>query len=363
MAHVTLCVDALGPQPGGIGRYTWELCKGLPSRLTKVSFFGRNQLLDDPARLLLGEPLPRRRNYVRRWRDKRTLLSSIVHGPNYFLPADADAGIITVHDLSVFRYPETHPVERVLAFEREFLQSLGRATHIITDTETVRGELIEMFGVKPGAVTAVSLGVDPLFRPILQNAIAPVLERWGIVPGNYGLCVSTLEPRKKISELLSAWRQLPKPIRNAYPLVLCGGEGWRNEQLRDQVQVGVAEGWLRHLGFVEEALLPQLYAGAALFVYPSIYEGFGLPPIEAMASGVPTIVSRHSCLPEVCGDAARYVDPDDEDGFVSALASALADDDWRTESIQLGFARARQFTWERCIEGTVEIYMKVASLV
>lgn len=362
MARVTLCVDALEPQPGGIGRYTWELCKGLASReRITIRFFGRNRLLDDPGRLLRGEPLPRPRNAARNWWDKRELRSSIVHGPNYFLPAFADSGIITVHDLSVFRYPETHPAERVLAFERAFLGSLSRAAHIITDTETVRLELIEMFAVRPDTVTAVSLGVDPSFRPRSREEVAPILRSWGLTPNRYGLCVSTLEPRKKISELLSAWRRLPKPIRDTYPLVLCGGAGWRNDSLHDQVENGVAEGWLRHLGFVEEALLPQLYAGAAVFVYPSTYEGFGLPPVEAMASGVPVMVSHHSCLPEVCGDAARYFDPNDADGFVSALAENLTDRACTAELVQRGLAQAGQFSWDRCVDGTVEVYQQVAS--
>lgn len=365
MMHVTLCVDALEPHPGGIGRYAWELCKGLPRRddVSSVRFFGRNRLLDDPGRLLRGGPLPRRRGAWRNWWDQRALRASIVHGPNYFLPAFADTGIITVHDLSVFRYPETHPVERVLAFEREFLGSLSRAAHVITDTETVRLELIEMFAVQPDTVTAVPLGVDTSFGPLSPEALAPALERWGLRPHRYGLCVSTLEPRKKISELLSAWRQLPRPVRDTYPLVLCGGAGWRNERLREQVNSGVVEGWLRHLGFVEEALLPRLYAGAALFVYPSIYEGFGLPPVEAMASGIPVMVSDRSCLPEVCGDAARFIDPDDADGFVSALSQNLADMDWRADSVRRGLARAREFSWDRCIDGTVEIYRKVAATV
>src|SRR3990170_2024556 len=198
MTHVTLCVDALDPQPSGIGRYTWELCKGLPNddRLSSVRFFGRGRLLDDPGRLLRGEPLPRRRNALRRWWDKRALRSSIVHGPNFFLPAWADTGVITIHDLSVFRYPETHPVERVMALEREFLNSLSRAAHVITDTETVRGELIEMFGVQANMVTAVPLGVESSFRPLSRAVVAPLLEHWGLGPKGDGLCVSTLEPRK-----------------------------------------------------------------------------------------------------------------------------------------------------------------------
>lgn len=365
MTRVTLCVDALTPQPGGIGRYTWELCKALPHRdeISELNFYGRNRLIDDPGRLLRGEKLGRRRTVLRRWWDKRGLRSSIVHGPNYFLPAFAETGIITVHDLSVFRFPETHPADRVRAFERNFLGSLSRAAHVITDTETVRRELIESFSVRPETVTAIALGVDPAFRPQSGEALAHALRGWGLAPNGYGLCVSTLEPRKKISELLTAWRSLPSAVREHYPLVLCGGAGWRNEDLRDQIENGVAEGWLRHLGFVDEKLLPLLYAGAALFVYPSMYEGFGLPPLEAMASGVPVMVSHHSCLPEVCGDAARYFDPDDAAGFVAAIRHNLADMQWQAESVKSGLSRAREYSWDRCIDGTVEIYLKVPSIV
>lgn len=364
MTRVTLCVDALEPKPGGIGRYTWELCKGLARRdsITSLRFFGRNRLIDDPHRLLRSERLPRP-NRLRNWWDKRSLRPSLIHGPNYFLPSFAQTGVITVHDLSVFRFPETHPPQRVAAFERLFLASLKRAAHVITDTETVRRELIEMFAVRPEVVTAIPLGVDQSFRPLPHEEVARALQDWGLIPKAYGLCVSTMEPRKKISELLSAWRGLPRGVRDTYPLVLCGGSGWRNDRLQEQVQDGVAEGWLIHLGFVEEGRLPALYAGAALFIYPSTYEGFGLPPIEAMASGVPVMVSHHSCLPEVCGDAARYFDPDDPDGFVAAVEQNLTDRIWHANSVQPGLDRARHYSWDRCIDGTVEIYLKVASAI
>ena len=129
-----------------------------------------------------------------------------------------------------------------------------------------------------------------------------------------------------------------------------------NQQIHDQVDLGVAEGWLRHLGHVEERQLPALYAGAKLFVYPSLYEGFGLPPIEAMASGVPVIVSDRSCLPEVCGSAARFVDPDNDNQFLNAIRFGLEDDQWREGAVRRGLERAACYTWDRCIEDTVKVY-------
>jgi glycosyltransferase involved in cell wall biosynthesis len=362
--RVTLCVDALEPQLGGIGRYTWELFKGLPARpeISRLYFFGRTRLLNDPQRLLREDPIERQRGIARafgKWRTSRVLKSTLVHGPNYILPTSASTGVITVHDLSVFRYPETHPPERVRAFERLFGSSLSRAAHVITDTETVRRELIDAFSVPRSSVTAIPLGVDPKFRPRDDVEVAMTIDRWGLEPGAYGLSVAAFEPRKKIAELIGAWRRLPARIRDRFPLVLAGGSGWRNDELHGEIASAAAEGWLKHLGFVDDAALPHLYAGARLFIYPSIYEGFGLPPVEAMASGTPVLVSNRSCLPEVGGEAARYVDPDDADQFTSALEECLEDEQWQAKMVQRGLDRAHQFTWKNCVSSTVAIYATV----
>ena len=356
-------MDALEPQLGGIGRYTWELCKGLERRsdIEDLRFYARNSLISDPALLLSAQyrhPPSRRWPFasLQRRRLERILGSHLVHGPNYFLPDGVERGVITAHDLSVFRFPETHPAERVRQFEQKFQSSVDRSAHVITDTETVRRELIDDFGLQPDRVTAVLLGVESKFRPRTAEDVQPQLSALGLQAGSYALCVSTLEPRKKIAELLTAWEALPRSLRDRVPLVLAGGAGWRNESLREAVDRGVAQGWLKHLGFVDEAAMPALYAGARLFIYPSIYEGFGLPPLEAMASGVQAMVSNRSCLPEVGGDAALYIDPDDILAFTRAIEEALDDENGRQTCVQRGLARAAEFTWARCIEGTVGVY-------
>jgi glycosyltransferase involved in cell wall biosynthesis len=360
---VTLVVDALGPQLSGIGRYVRELCRGMPREpgIQRVSFFANGRFIRNPEDLIHGETtkdrirLPR---WLRRRRVHGRLRDSLVHGPNYFLPPEAESGIITVHDLSVFRYPETHPAERVRQFERRFESSLRRAAHVITDSETVRSELIGEFSLSTSAVSAIALGVDRGFRPMGGSEVLPAIAEWGLEPGGYGLSVAAFEPRKKILELIGAWGRLPPQLRERHPLVLAGAPGWRNEELHKAISDARSEGWLKYLGYVDEPLLPKLYAGARLFVYPSIYEGFGLPPIEAMASGVPVLVANRSCLPEVCGDAAAYADPDDSPALASAIEQCLVDDEWRREAIVRGLERAARFTWDRCVSETVAVYRK-----
>jgi glycosyltransferase involved in cell wall biosynthesis len=358
---VTLVVDALGPQLSGIGRYVRELFGRLQCEpgIERVNFFANGQFIRNPEPLIYGGRthgrvrLPR---WLRRRRVHRRLRDSLIHGPNYFLPPEAENGIITVHDLSVFRYPETHPADRVKRFERQFESSLRRAAHVITDSETVRSELIEQFSLSASSVSAIALGVDSSFRPIDCRELLPAIAEWGLEPGGYGLSVAAFEPRKKILELIAAWSRLPPRLRERHPLVLAGAPGWRNEELHRAISNARSEGWLKYLGYVDEALLPKLYAGARLFVYPSIYEGFGLPPIEAMASGVPALVADRSCLPEVCGEAAAYVDPDDSTALTSAIQLCLEDEGWRREAAVRGLDRAAQFTWDGCVSETVSVY-------
>ncbi len=364
---VTLVVDSLGPQLSGIGRYTWELCKRIPGEpgIDTVDFYRNGRFVTDPAVLLEGSSSPRQRNllprFIRKRLSRRRLASSLVHGTNFFLPPDAERGIITVHDLSVLRFPETHPPERLKAFERQLERSIDRAVHVITDTETVRRELLAEFSLSEDKVSAIHLGVDSRYREHSTEELRPPLGQLGLTPQAYALCVSTLEPRKKIAQLLRAWGNLPDHLRKSTPLALAGGSGWLNDALLEQIREAAEQGWLIPLGFVPEPLLPALYAGARLFCYPSTYEGFGLPPLESMASGVPAVVANRSCLPEVCGDAVAYVDPDDVAGFEQTLEMALSDRQWREKARSRGIERAAQFSWAECAERTAQLYCASAT--
>ncbi|MDR7155055.1 alpha-1,3-rhamnosyl/mannosyltransferase [Sphingobium xenophagum] len=370
--RLILSVEALEPRLSGIGRYSWELAQRLPlmDDVEKIRFYRNGEWIVDPASLLVDRAGGPRRHIVYRWlrkhskwarnvRDASVMRSHLFHGPNYFLPPRGEGGVITVHDLSIFRYPETHPAARLRQFERYFRLSVERAAHIITDTETTRAEVASFLAIDPAMVTAVPLAASPDFHPRTDAAIAPTLARYDLMPQGYALCVSTVEPRKRIAELLFAWEKLPPSVRNRWPLMVTGGAGWLSDVVKERMIKGAREGWVRYLGFVPDADLPLLYAGAALFVYPSVYEGFGLPPVEAMASGVPVVVADASCLPEVTGGAAMLVAPEDIDAFASRLEQALVDDGWREQARTAGLRVASGYSWDRCARETMDVYRKL----
>ena len=361
---VTLSVEALSPQLSGIGRYTWELASHLPAHagVDAVRFYCNGEWVNDVAALLASDKPPKQSGLagmLPKWmRKPRVRSGEVFHGPNYFLPAFVENGIATVHDLSVFRFPETHPPKRLAHFEREFSQSLKRAAHLITDTETVRQEVIDYCHWPAEKITVVPLGVSPAFAPRSAQSIATVLAANDLSPGAYLLCVSTIEPRKKIDRLLAAYAGLAETVRSRYTLVLIGGQGWLSDALHDEIGRAKQQGWLHYLGFVPEVEMAAIYAGAKAFVFPSIYEGFGLPVIEAMASGVPVVTSNRSCMPEVSHGAALLVDPDDVDALRAAILRSLEDEPWRANAIAAGLVVAGNLTWDRCVQKTVNVYAK-----
>ncbi|MDI1297048.1 MAG: glycosyltransferase family 1 protein, partial [bacterium] len=181
-------------------------------------------------------------------------------------------------------------------------------------------------------------------------------DRYALRPQGYALCVSTVEPRKRIAELLHAWERLPLSVRQRWPLMVTGGNGWLSDTVQESMEKGARAGWVRYLGFVPDEDLPLLYAGAALFVYPSVYEGFGLPPVEAMASGVPVVVANASCMPEVTGGAAMLVSPENVEDFTQRLEQSLVDTAWRDRARNAGLAVAGGYSWDRCARETVALY-------
>jgi alpha-1,3-rhamnosyl/mannosyltransferase len=381
--RLILAVDAIFPPLAGIGRYAFELATRLPAlaQIGQVRYLGlfgwvpvprtTGAQAVAPALMASSSTANLRRRmaaqpwavslydaFSESWRGHllRRERGAVYHSPNYFLPPYAGPSVTTVHDLSIYRFPETHPAARRRLFDLAFERSLKRADAVITVSEAIRQELLATFAVAPDRVTAIHHGVDAAFRPRNAQDVQPVLSRHGLQAGGYTLSVATLEPRKKLDRLIDAYSRLPDALRRHYPLVLAGSAGWLNDRIREAIDRGRAEGWLRYLGYVPQDDLPRLYAGARALALISVYEGFGLPVLEAMASGIPVLTSNLSSLPEVAGGAALLVDPDDVPAVGDQLQRLLTDEPWRAGAIAAGLQRARQFTWESCVQRTVEVY-------
>ena len=270
--------------------------------------------------------------------------------------------MVTIHDLSTHTLASFHPPERVRFMHLEIEAALQRATLLLTDSEFTRQEVASYFHWPLERVRAVPLASAAEFYPRGTAEIAPVLNQYGLSPGAYCLYVGTIEPRKNIDRLLDAYALLPPAVRKAWPLILAGYRGWNSDALHARMRVAQAAGWLRYLDFVPAGHLPPLYAGARLFVFPSLYEGFGLPVLEAMASGVPVVCSTASSLPEVVGDAAATCDALDVDALSQLIAAGLQDEPWRMAATQKGLQRAARFSWQRCATDTIAAYQLALQL-
>ena len=280
----------------------------------------------------------------------------VYHEPNY-LPLRTDAPtVITVHDLSWIRYPEMHPAQRVTVMNRYFEKALYQASAVITDAEFVKQEIVDVFGIQPEKITAIPLGVESIFKPLSSNETRAVLSLHGLEHGRYFLTVGTLEPRKNLSVAIRAYSELPEAIRKRYPLVVIGMKGWHSAEIEKLITPLERAGYLRVLGYVSREDLATIMAGATSLIYPSIYEGFGLPPLEAMACGVPVICSNVSSLPEVVGDAGLLIDPSDEMGLRQKLMMLIEDPKQRDAFAIRSRERSLSFTWEKCAQQTVGVY-------
>ncbi len=283
----------------------------------------------------------------------------LYHEPNFLSHAFHGPTVITAHDLSWIRYPETHPAERVEIMNRLFPRSLSRANHVITDASFTRDEIIREFGVAPDRITAIPLAARAIFRPRTELECAPALRECGLSFREFILCVGTLEPRKNLELVIRTYAGMPTEFRARIPLVLVGMKGWLTSSLDSLIQTLVASGQVRPLGFTTDDELAALYASATVLVYPSLYEGFGLPPLEAMASGTPVIVSNRSTLPEVVGDAGIQIEPDDSASLRGALLRLCEDPIYWSERAEACLDQASQFSWQRCARETLKIYRQV----
>ncbi len=362
----------------GIGQYTLNLARvwAAQQRFDARYFYGSDwsplaaprvagglSAFKRVVKRFVPKPYEVSRALLQRGFDQLPGPADVYFEPN-FLPFRLDVPkVITVHDLSYVRYAQTHPSDRVKIMSRLLPVAIEQAAHILTDSYFQRDEITSHFGIAAERITVAQLGVAPEFRPRREPECAEVLQRHGLRYRGYLLAVGTLEPRKNLAMVLDAYARLPASLRQRYPLVVAGFRGWNTQTLAPRLRALARSGDVRPLGFVDEADLPAIYSAASLFLYPSLYEGFGLPALEAMASRIPVIVSDCSSLPEVVGDAGVQVAPQDAPGMTLAIMALLDDPaQWEKRSLS-GLERSRRFTWEACAATTAGVLERAARLV
>jgi alpha-1,3-rhamnosyl/mannosyltransferase len=283
----------------------------------------------------------------------------IYHETNFIPMPFNGPTVLTVFDLSFHRMPETHPLERINMLENYFYPRISMVTHFITPSYFTKNEMIEHLGIQPDKITVCHLGVGNHFRPITEQETKSIISIYGLKCYSYILYTGTLEPRKNISNILRSYALLPGTLREKIPLVLVGYKGWLMENLEKEIRSLDIQSTTIITGYVPKEHLVALYSGAIIFIYPSLYEGFGLPPLEAMACGCPVLVSNVTSLPEVCGDAAYYVDPNSVEKMADGIHEVLTDDDLRKSLVRKGLEREKLFNWERTAKEHLRVFKEV----
>lgn len=283
----------------------------------------------------------------------------IYHEPAFVLRPYAGPSVVTIHDLSFINYPESQPRGRVDYLLRELPKTLRQADKIITPSELIRQELIGQLSVPPDQVVATSLGASVDFQPRGADQCRSVLSNLGLKYRSYLLFVGTIEPRKNVSLLLDAWMSMPVLLRQRFPLVIAGAAGWCSDILLRRLEAMAMTGGILYLSYVSEPELPFLYSGARAFIYPSIYEGFGLPVLEAMASGTPVICTENTAMAEFSLGVAAFCGASDVDRLKDLLIELCEDTDLASDMGRRGRDAATAFSWSRCASETMSVYASV----
>lgn len=283
----------------------------------------------------------------------------VLHSPDFIPPLrGARRYIITVHDLNFLHYPQFLTAASRRYYNDQIVQAVAQADHILACSEATRADLIAMLDVDTARITVHTEGVDPAFRPLPETDIDAFCKQLD-VPRGYILFVGTFEPRKNITGLLEAYRLLRDDLPDAPPLVLAGRRGWLFDEVFAQIDtLGLRDHVLWRENIPQDAMA-ALYNAAAVHVMPSFYEGFGLPPLEAMACGTPTIIANRSSLPEVVGDAGLQIDPENPGDIATALHTILTDSTLAADLRVRGLTRASHFTWQRTAETVLQVYRQV----
>jgi glycosyltransferase involved in cell wall biosynthesis len=363
----------------GIGRYTYEIVTRLPKN-EEISYyydyFGKvsseiyntfeqteSHVSSDIFKLLRKLVTS---NQITKKAARAILASSKIFKNNNFdvywepsiIPEKrllAAKNVITVHDMSLHLHSSWHKADNVDYFKKNFWKYIDRADIIITDTNAVRSEVAELTKVNPDRIAPIHLGVNhDVFKPYPEEEKTEFRKKYNIERKQI-VFVGSIEPRKNLERLIKAYKILPDHIKNEYSLTLAGYQGWKNTEIHSLIESEKDN--IKYLGSISDKELALLYNTSALMVYPSLYEGFGLPPLEAMACGLPVITSSIACLNEVCGEASFRVDPYDIESIRNGILTMAENEQLQKESSIRGLAHASGFLWSK----TAELHNKVFS--
>ncbi|MGE3270865.1 MAG: glycosyltransferase family 4 protein [Chloroflexota bacterium] len=288
----------------------------------------------------------------------------LFHSPDFVLPpVRAARSILTVHDLAFLLYPECADASLRAYLERTVPRSVQRADYVVADSENTRNDVVCLLGVPPERVTVVPGGVDPSFKPVTDPArLAQFRQSIGLDETTpYILFVGVIEPRKNLVGLIEAFNVLKGRRPLPHKLVVVGRRGWLSESTMERAERSPYSSDIIFPGFIPDEELATLYSAAETFAFPSHYEGFGLPVLEAMACGVPVVASRASSLPEVVGDAGMQVDPDDTERLASALELLALNPEMRSDFSARGLERAATFSWDAAAQVMLDVYRRVGA--
>lgn len=380
MARIGLDVTAALTQGGGIGRYTRELVRALTTAVSdhQFSLFSAKP----PANLPVPNPLPDAPNVrhfpapvderwlYRIWYRARLPLPvqwvtgplDLFHSPDFVLPPvnGRIPTLLTVHDISFVHYPDTFPEVLVRYLNRVVPWSIHRATHVLADSVATQRDLVDVWNIPLDKITVLYCGVDAAYQPVKDEArLTAVRRQYDLGDEPFVLSLGTVQPRKNYGLLIRAFKEVAAQL--PHNLYIAGGRGWLYDEMMAEIEQQGLNGRVRFIGFVDDADLPALYAAADLFVFPSLYEGFGLPPLEAMACGTPVILSNASSLPEVVGDGrdgetAVLLPPTDQTAWTQMMLTLLQDPVRRSQIAAAGRHRSQQFRWQKAAAQLLQLY-------
>lgn len=355
----------------GIGRYTYEISKNIEkSEYTDMSYyygyFSKNLIHpSDKKDLKILKSLVTKNLLLKKIIRKILIIIGRLFSKTYdlywqpnFIPnlnIKAKKTITSVHDFSFILHKDYHPKERIEYFEKFFFENIKKSDEIITGSMFSKKEILERLNFPEDKIHVIYHGINHNLFKRYNN-----LDLNFELPNKFIFSVGSIEPRKNLMGLLKAYNLLNEQIKEEYKLVLAGFQGWENDEIMDYINKN--KKYIHYLGFISDIELAKVYNLASCFIFPSFYEGFGIPPLEAMACGTPVICSNTSSLPEVGGEAVLYCNPFDIDDIKNKIELLLKDKDLQNDLIKKGLKRAQLFSWEKSAREHLEIFKKVLSI-